>query len=210
MKNVTKPSQRVYATVLCAMLMACASPAPTPTPSTHLTLLPEPDGKASAIQVQSLGGGVSVTLDSPYTALDVSNGRIVPQPPESAASVAQRYPDLLSALPTRPTSSLLFAKTGSTELTEVSEKDLNQLIQQLKTLPFGELVLIGHTDTMGSDSANDALSLSRANALKQRLVASGIAADRVTSIGKGKRQLLVQTADQVDEPRNRRLEVILR
>jgi outer membrane protein OmpA-like peptidoglycan-associated protein len=58
--------------------------------------------------------------------------------------------------------------------------------------------------------ANDALSLKRANVVTQLLVGKGAVAERVESVGRGKRELLVPTADEVDEPQNRRVEVVVR
>ena len=200
-------------TLACLLLSGCAAPphpAPPKAPSMRVVLLPEADGKASAVVITPLKGTPAV-LDKPYAALDVSaDGQVENLRTESADSVARRYPTLEKALPVPPASTLLFAKPGSTDLTESSDRDLERLLARLKDLPAPEIAVIGHTDTMGSVELNDRLSQSRADALRQRLIARGVPADHITAIGRGKRQLLVPTADQVDEPRNRRLEVILR
>jgi outer membrane protein OmpA-like peptidoglycan-associated protein len=176
----------------------------------RVVLLPEADGKPSAVVITPNKGAPAV-LDKPYAALDVSaEGQIANLRTESAESVAQRYPALEKALPVPPASTLLFAKPGSTDLTESSDRDLERLLTRLKDLPAPEITVVGHTDTMGSTDLNDRLSQNRADALRQRLIARGVPAERITAIGRGKRQLLVPTADQVDEPRNRRLEVIMR
>jgi outer membrane protein OmpA-like peptidoglycan-associated protein len=58
--------------------------------------------------------------------------------------------------------------------------------------------------------ANDALSLKRAKVVSQLLVDKGAVAARVEAVGRGKRELLVPTADEVDEPQNRRVEIVVR
>jgi OmpA-OmpF porin, OOP family len=193
------------------MLAGCTAPPVVPAKrSGQVILLPEPDGKSSAVTVKSRQGE-SRLLDKPYAAVDVfAAGPIGEIRLESAESVARRYGDLIQALPPRPVSAVLFVKPGGVELTDDSTRDLAQILQQLKATPLGELIIVGHTDTVGSLESNDQLSKRRAEALKQKLVEQGIASDRIATIGRGKRQLLVPTADQVDEPKNRRLELIAR
>jgi hypothetical protein len=65
----------------------------------------------------------------------------------------------------------------------------------------------GHTDTSGPADYNMALSLRRANAVKNALVQNGVPATQINVVGKGETQLLVPTADGVREPQNRRVEI---
>ncbi len=71
-------------------------------------------------------------------------------------------------------------------------------------------MVIGHTDTVGKAEANDELSLRRARAVGNLLVSKGFPADLITPIGRGERELAVATADEVAEPRNRRVEILIR
>jgi hypothetical protein len=65
----------------------------------------------------------------------------------------------------------------------------------------------GHTDKSGADAYNMTLSVRRANAVKDALVREGVPAAAVTTAGRGESQPLVQTADGVREPQNRRVEI---
>ena len=67
----------------------------------------------------------------------------------------------------------------------------------------------GHTDTSGSESYNMALSLRRANAVKDALVREGVPATNIAVLGRGEQGLLVQTGDNVREPQNRRVEIVV-
>jgi outer membrane protein OmpA-like peptidoglycan-associated protein len=67
----------------------------------------------------------------------------------------------------------------------------------------------GHADRSGGDVYNMALSLRRANAVKDQLVREGIPAAGITVVGRGESQPLVPTADGVREPQNRRVEIVL-
>ncbi len=70
--------------------------------------------------------------------------------------------------------------------------------------------MIGHTDTVGGLTYNDKLSLARAERVREMLVALGLSAERIQAAGRGKRELLVNTDDNVSEPRNRRVEINVR
>ena len=63
---------------------------------------------------------------------------------------------------------------------------------------------------MGELTTNDRLSAQRAETVKGFLVQIGIAAERITTAGRGEREPLIRTADEVDEPRNRRVEINVR
>jgi outer membrane protein OmpA-like peptidoglycan-associated protein len=71
------------------------------------------------------------------------------------------------------------------------------------------ITCVGHTDTVGTDKYNMALSLRRANAVKAALIKQGIPASEIEVVGKGKSDLLVPTADGVREPQNRRVQIVL-
>jgi len=64
----------------------------------------------------------------------------------------------------------------------------------------------GHTDQIGSDTYNDELSMRRAEAVKMYMIAKGVEASRLTTSGKGKRELLFNESDPVSRFYNRRVE----
>jgi outer membrane protein OmpA-like peptidoglycan-associated protein len=57
---------------------------------------------------------------------------------------------------------------------------------------------------------NDALSMRRAQGISQLLVGRGFPADHIEAMGRGEREPAVPTADEVDEPRNRRVVIVVR
>ena len=68
----------------------------------------------------------------------------------------------------------------------------------------------GHTDTAGPANYTMALSLRRANTVKDALVREGVAPTTISVVGRGEESLLVATKDGVREPQNRRVEIVIK
>jgi len=71
-------------------------------------------------------------------------------------------------------------------------------------------VVVGHTDTMGDAKTNLALGLKRAISVREILVQAGLAAGTVEVTSHGEADLLVKTANNTPEPRNRRVETTVK
>ena len=104
---------------------------------------------------------------------------------------------------------LYFADTGTT-LTPESQVELMKVFEEIGRRPGAEVQVTGHTDTVGSEADNDKLSLKRATDILAALVAQGLNPAISRAVGRGERELLVQTPDDTAEPRNRRVEIIVR
>jgi outer membrane protein OmpA-like peptidoglycan-associated protein len=150
-------------------------------------------------------------LDTAYAAAEVSaSGKIFGRK-KNAESVALRYAAELDAQARRPVSFTVYYVTASaTDLTPESIPVIEALKTELAKRLAPEITVIGHTDSVGSDEANDLLSLQRAQTVRQVLIESGVQAISIDATGRGEREPLVTTADDVDEPRNRRVEISVR
>lgn len=115
---------------------------------------------------------------------------------------------LMSWTPFAPRVYVMYFVEGSTELTPESLPVLEALRAAAK--PDSEVQITGHTDTTGTDEVNDKLSLDRATEIRAALVKQGLPFENAKVTGRGERELRVPTADNVSEPGNRRVEVILR
>ena len=113
-----------------------------------------------------------------------------------------------SVMPRAPQSFTLYFIEGSTDLTEASRPVLEEL-RGIVT-PSSDVQITGHTDTEGASDSNDRLSMARAAEIRTALVAEGLPVSNAKVTGRGERELRVPTADGVAEPRNRRVEVIIR
>jgi hypothetical protein len=104
---------------------------------------------------------------------------------------------------------MVFFDWDSTKLSDPSMNVLEQARDAFKAKQATRITATGHTDTSGSEAYNMALSLRRANAVKDALVKLGVPAAAITTVGRGEQGLLVQTGDGVREPQNRRVEITL-
>jgi outer membrane protein OmpA-like peptidoglycan-associated protein/opacity protein-like surface antigen len=99
---------------------------------------------------------------------------------------------------------------NQSKLRQESYPILNNAVEILLTHPEINVEIVGHTDQVGSDKTNDKLSLERAESVKRYLIAKGVDANRLSTIGKGKRELLFTEKDAVSMSYNRRIEFKVR
>ncbi len=171
-------------------------------------LLPGKDGAPSAIVIRS--GGRETLVDQPYTTATLSGPGLVGISAGSAVEVEQRHAALLAEQPARPVSYVLYFVAGKDELAPGSQAVLDKIREELRKRKAPEITVIGHTDRVGSVPYNDALALQRAQAMRARMLEGGIGDGNIAVAGRGEREPLVPTADEVDEPRNRRVEISIR
>ena len=110
---------------------------------------------------------------------------------------------------TQAPSYMVFFDWDRSNLSDQALATIRQAADAYKTKGNARITATGHTDTTGPESYNMALSLRRANTVKDALVRNGVPATAIAVIGKGETQLLVQTGDGVREPQNRRVEIVI-
>jgi len=86
---------------------------------------------------------------------------------------------------------------------------LNQFANSLQRNPHTHVVIIGHTDSTGSDRINDPLSLNRANATRDYIFAQGVRGPRIQTQGRGSREPIASNDSAWGRGKNRRVEVYI-
>jgi outer membrane protein OmpA-like peptidoglycan-associated protein len=200
---------RSLAALLAAALTGCAQAptAPATTPALF-AVIPAADGHVGAVVVEK--DGKRQVVDTAYGAAKVGADGSTQPMTLSQDEVKKSFGPTLAALPGKPASFVLHFLEGRDELTPESKAELDKVFAELKRRPLPDIVVIGHTDTVGTLTFNDRLSLARAERVRDMMVGMGIPASRIEVAGRGKRELIVQTDDNVSEARNRRVEINVR
>jgi len=100
----------------------------------------------------------------------------------------------------------IFFESGKATLLESSKEELQKLRDFLNAQPQIQIRVVGHTDNIGSDQDNLALSQARAKSVADYLLGQGIAAGRIRSEGVGSRAPLAGNEDEAGRRQNRRVE----
>lgn len=108
-----------------------------------------------------------------------------------------------------PKQFIVFFGFNKSNLTAEGQAVVTEAAAAAKAQGSARIVIVGHTDSVGSSAYNDELSWRRANAVKDELGRLGISGDAISASGKGETELMVQTGDGVKEPQNRRATIDL-
>jgi len=196
---MTERAALACALMACALLAACASGT--------VVLLPEKDGRPASVAIKQ--GGSEVVLAEPYAAANAT-----PLGPRAYRSSPQeveaKFGSALSAQPSRAASFTLYFVEGKDEFTEESKQVVDRILSEIARRPVPDVLVVGHTDAVGNDAFNDALGQQRAETVRAALIQLGVPAGDVRAISRGKRELAIPTPDGVAEPRNRRVEIVVR
>lgn len=87
------------------------------------------------------------------------------------------------------------------------KEKLDDLIGKIKDINLEVIIAVGHTDSVGSDSYNQKLSVRRSEAVKAYLVSKGIEKNRVYTEGKGEKQPVADNKTAEGRAKNRRVEI---
>jgi len=165
--------------------------------------------------------GVNSKYTDPYGTFTTSEQYIPPRQflgtirysfggPVSTATEASTYtpPAPQPVVQAAPKSYLVFFDFNKSDLTSQATTIVDQAATNAGPAKVTRLTVTGHTDTVGSDAYNMRLSRRRAESVAARLEKDGIPSSEIEIVAKGKRDLLVPTADGVKEPQNRRVQIV--
>jgi OOP family OmpA-OmpF porin len=154
-------------------------------------------------------GTTSPTVNNPFAGGVTFNNNIA-----LMASLAVRFgappaPPPPPPLAVAPPSFMVFFDWDRSNLSHQALATIKQAADAFRAKGNARITATGHTDRSGPESYNMALSLRRANAVKDALVRDGVPAQAITVIGMGEKGLLVPTGDGVREPQNRSVEIVI-
>ncbi|WP_380875559.1 hypothetical protein ACFB49_05070 [Sphingomonas sp. DBB INV C78] len=186
-----------------ALLTACAT-------QSVLLLDGENGAKTGAVAViDEKSGEDRALIDQANTRANVG-GSTVRQRAVDPTKLSEQDRALIDGLPPPPRSFTLYFAEDSTDLVSGSDATLNELFAEVARRPGADVLIIGHTDRLGSQEDNDRLSLDRARHIRETLITRGLDPTSTRASGRGERDPLIPTADETREPMNRRVEVLVR
>jgi outer membrane protein OmpA-like peptidoglycan-associated protein len=108
-----------------------------------------------------------------------------------------------------PPAHVVFFDKGGAQIGATGVATIKQAAAEAKKPGVKSVEVTGHTDRAGSDQLNNALSLRRARAVRDRLVREGVSAALISVRGLGESKPFMQTEDGTGQPENRRAEILI-
>jgi OOP family OmpA-OmpF porin len=210
----------LFASALSLVIAGCA-----PRQKTLVVVVPERDGKVGAVTVTTPRG--ETLINSAYAAVSVKKDGSAETLSLTEQDVKTMFNDTLKVRPIPPLSFTFYFLEGQVELTPESKQRLSDVLEGKEELTpeskmrlsdvlaeisrrgsnVSQVTVVGHTDRVGKVEDNDRLALQRAQKVAAELVGIGIPIENISIAGRGEREPMIPTEDEVVEPRNRRVVV---
>ncbi len=175
-----------------------------------VVLLPDQDGKTGVIEIRNQSG--SQKLDAPNQATTIGSIKTAPDTPVIMHDnqVKKIFGEAMAAMPPVPEHYTLYFLSDSTQLSHVSIRIFEDVIASIDKIKPAEISVVGHTDRVGARHKNFRLGYDRATQIKHLLIQRGIDAGIIEVTSHGEDNPLIKTIDEVAEPKNRRVEIVIR
>lgn len=194
----------------CLVLAVCACVIAACSPKNVVVLVPDPDGSVGRITVANTAGSVEIDTANESTA--IRDAETAPSAPAEMGKkdIDNLFGQALAIQPQPPVHFILYFEKDSTRLLPSSLAMLPDVLSTAQSRRSEHISVVGHSDTLGDKAYNLALSMRRAMAVQKLLVKRGIDEAFIDTTSHGEENPLVKTADNVGNPKNRRVEVVVR
>jgi outer membrane protein OmpA-like peptidoglycan-associated protein len=196
---------RILFTLLVASLLtACCST------GTTVVLVPDANGKVGQVDVMTASGTAKLTKDKESAQALKANQ--APSRPLvlSDDKIHDMFADTLAKEPTSPGHYRFYFSSGSAELLPEATDELTKAKAAIEERKSCDLSVIGHSDSVGDNSANEGISTKRAETVAKALAGLGVASNCMDIRYYGENDPAIDRGDNVDEPMNRRVEIEIR
>ncbi|MCK4440533.1 MAG: OmpA family protein [Sulfurovaceae bacterium] len=169
------------------------------------------NGKSHNAIIVSTDKG-SVKLDKVGTFVELKDKEKAPSKIKkmSKEEMQKKFADVIASVPPKPLSYMLYFKSNSSNLTEKSKKLLKIVLKSIQDRTPCMVDIIGHTDTVGSNKQNIEVSLKRARYISSIIKKMNTKIVALSTKGYGEENLLVKTADNVTQDKNRAVEIFIK
>ncbi|EGB15797.1 OmpA/MotB domain protein [Pseudodesulfovibrio mercurii] len=170
-----------------------------------IVLLPDLDGHVGEVTVTSEGGRTATLTQANQAVTGTTRVTTL-----SEAEVQSEFGAAMAAQPLPTARFILHFHSDSTRLTDESKALLPDILESWRSRSSRDVSVVGHTDTLGEKQYNYDLSVRRAEKVRDLLVKGGMPEDIIEMTSHGEENPLIPTPDGRSEPRNRRVEVLVR
>ena len=179
-------------------------------PSNATVILLDNNKTHNAIVVKTDVG--STVIDKPLEYVTLTSKKAPPSKKKimDKKIVEKKFKSVIVALPPKPVHVLLYFKQNSNQLTNESINKLPQILEYIKERTPCDINIIGHTDTKGPQKYNVKLGMKRAQMVKNWIISHGAKDNNIKVQSYGEADPLVKTGDNVSEPLNRRVELLIK
>jgi outer membrane protein OmpA-like peptidoglycan-associated protein len=196
--------RKLFSVLAASLLAACCSS------GTTVVLVPDAGGKVGQVEVTTKGGSTVLSQANEST----EAGKAEQAPTEAVQLSGEKVNDMFAATlakePMAPEHFRFYFATGSADLLAEASAELAKAKTAIDVRKSCDLSVIGHSDRVGDNELNRGISIKRAETVAQALTAAGVTKNCMDIRYYGENDPAVPTADNVDEPRNRRVEVEIR
>lgn len=179
-------------------------------PKHTVILTTDPGGHLGKAEVVTEGG--KQLLETPNAMTTISSAKAAPSTVTTASPefITTTFAQVLAVEPPPAEKFIIYFYNKTSKMTCESRATIVKILDAIKRRKAVSINISGHADSTGSDRINKQLSYSRARSISDLLIRRGVAAESIEVSSHGKGNQLIPTADGVAEPRNRRVEVIVR
>jgi outer membrane protein OmpA-like peptidoglycan-associated protein len=177
---------------------------------TTVVLMPDPDGKVGQVAVKTRAGSTVLTHDHDGAEADVVGEAPTKPHLVSDDTIKEHFGEVLAIEPLPPKHSPFYFESGKADLSPESQSVLAEVKSAIDARKSCDISVIGHADRVGTNELNEGISMQRADAVLNALSNLGVNKNCVDKRYYGENDPAVPTADEVPEPRNRRVEVEIR
>lgn len=171
-------------------------------------VMPEEGGKVGTVDV-AFNNGDELVLHGDYSSVTVAGEQTKTYVSDSA-EMTELFGTVLAALPEAPFTATLYFISDSDVLDATSKQEAENIYNNIVQRQAVEVSISGHTDTVGSEQSNIILSKRRANTVRRGLIQRGVSEETIKITAFGESKLLVETDDNTNELKNRRVEINVR
>lgn len=192
----------IFALFTTTLLAGCSG--------TTVVLVPDEKGKIGQVEVATEAGTTLLSKANESTQADKAK-----QPPSKAEQLSDEkihdmFSETLAKEPLYPEHYLFHFGSGSANLQADANIELSKAKLAIEKRKSCDISVIGHSDRVGDNQSNEKLSLERADTVIAAITGLGVEKSCIDRRYYGENDPIVPTADNVDEPKNRRVEIEIR